>query len=86
MTRKYQIGDGDPCPIDPEHGAMFFLRGTRVQYCSHQTHDGTPGRNGRPSTRSLWPQGHRSFAEAVSQRTVAPSPLPDLDIGELLNA
>lgn len=56
MTRKHDTGDGDPCPLRPEHGNMFVLVGTGgnppMQYCSHVWHD---GHGGVPRTRAVWP-------------------------------
>lgn len=78
----------------PSHGAMYVLQGhPGAQYCPDQSHDGVWTEGGRtPATRRLWPVGYRSFAEAVAQHEAAAeglaplTPLPTLDIGELLNA
>jgi len=58
-------GDGDRCPIDPEHGKMFVLNVS--QYCAHAGHDGTSGNGGKPRTRAFWPKGPDSFAAAVAE-------------------
>lgn len=61
------IGDGDRCPVEPEHGKMLTIRGTDRQYCPHQTHDGIWDKEGhRDPTRSGWPIQHISFAAAVT--------------------
>lgn len=46
---RYDIGDGDRCPLVPEHGKMFRIRATPVtsQRCPHQSHDG--------KSRASWP-------------------------------
>jgi hypothetical protein len=58
-------GDGDPCPITPEHGKML-VRGD-TQYCPHQSHDGdwASGEHRGP-TRAFWPLGNRARAEAFA--------------------
>lgn len=60
-------GDGDRCPLVPEHGIMLVLQGTSgKQHCPHQSHDGTwsASEKKRPPTRSIWPT--KFFAEAVA--------------------
>lgn len=83
-TRHRDVGDGDPCPI---HGQrMTFLKGTTKQYCPDQSHDGIWTKEGKqPGTPAFWPQGHRSFAEAVTRyhdtrNDAAAKELPVLDI------
>lgn len=77
---REDIGDGDPCPVVPAHGRMFYIQGSQVQVCTHQTHDGVWSREGKePPTRSLWPQGHQSFATAVTEYHSQVG-LPTLDI------
>ena len=47
-------GDGDPCPLVPEHGRMESLKGSSPakQWCPNQEHDG----HGKvPGSRSIWP-------------------------------
>lgn len=78
MTKRSDFGDGDICPLVPSHGQMFFLEGTKVQWCAHQSHDGRPEASSLgpvARTRSVWPQGHESFRLAVAQAT-----LPEIDI------
>lgn len=38
MAIRREAGNGDYCPVWPEHGRMFMLPSGR-QYCSHQRHD-----------------------------------------------
>lgn len=52
---RHDYGDGDRCPINPSHGKMYVL--TDHQWCAHAGHEGTPGRDGEPRTRSFWPKG-----------------------------
>ena len=33
-------GDGDPCPLVPEHGRMILVHGNERQWCPNQDHDG----------------------------------------------
>lgn len=35
---KTQVGNGDWCPVDSEHGVMYVLTSGR-QYCPHHAHD-----------------------------------------------
>lgn len=65
MTRRYDTGDGDVCPLNPDHGHMTYLSGTKSQWCPDQSHDGKP--NGGVQTRSFWSQGYRSFEAEVAQ-------------------
>jgi hypothetical protein len=32
------MGNGDPCPINPEHGKMFVLMPSKRQFCPHSDH------------------------------------------------
>jgi hypothetical protein len=66
---------------------MLVIRGTQTQYCPDQGHDGTPGKDGQPPSRSFWPTGFRSFEAALAEYHGAtakaasePSALPTLDI------
>lgn len=66
---------------------MVYLRGTARQHCPHAAHDGTPGKHGRPQQRAFWPQGWKSFADAVAdyrRGTVAEAVthLPDITFTE----
>lgn len=61
---KHDYGDGDRCPLAPEHGKMYVL--TTRQYCSHAAHEGRPGRDGSPRTRAFWPKGDNALAAAVA--------------------
>lgn len=52
---RTDVGDGDRCPLNAEHGHMYVLQssdGAPKQYCSHVAHD---GKGKQPKTRSLWP-------------------------------
>jgi hypothetical protein len=42
-------GNGDPCPLNPDHGLMFVLP-SGTEYCSHTDHD---EHGERPATPSL---------------------------------
>ena len=36
------LGDGDPCPQDPDHGRMYFIGSERkVQWCPNARHKGS---------------------------------------------
>lgn len=83
--RVEQTGDGDTCPLDPEHGRMFVLKtGVVCQYCPNQSHDGVWTPEGKsPKTRKVWPYHH--LAEAVADHlrgtmepTAGEAALPDL--------
>jgi hypothetical protein len=89
-TRKRghaRTGDGDICPVVPEHGYMLVLNGNTTQYCPDQSHDGRPKSHpageARPS-RKLWP--FQYFQQAVTEwrrlgRTTGEvAALPDLTI------
>lgn len=57
---RHDFGDGDRCPLVPEHGRMFVItsEGRRTQRCNHQSHDGRPKMHPEGAsdpTRSLWP-------------------------------
>jgi hypothetical protein len=53
MSRRNDIGDGDPCPLIPQHGNMFVLdTKPPKQYCAHVQHD---GHKEVPRTRAIWP-------------------------------
>lgn len=72
---RSDVGDGDICPLEQAHGRMVYLHGSKRQYCPHQSHD--------TKTRAFWPQGYRSFADAVAgynAPTAVPADLPELDI------
>jgi hypothetical protein len=38
--RLTAYGDGDPCPMDPNHGRMWLTK-HRNQWCPHIAHPGT---------------------------------------------
>jgi hypothetical protein len=62
-------GDGDPCPLDAEHGRMLSIQGTKRQQCPHQSHDGRPKSHPAgplPATPHIWPLEDRALAEAVA--------------------
>ena len=83
MTRKIDsVGDGDTCPLYPEHGAMVVLSGLdpAQQFCPHVMHDGL-GKD-LPASRSRWPL--YGFEDTVKSyiarldRAIKASNLPDL--------
>lgn len=72
---RYEVGDGDPCPLVPEHGKMLLIRNRPTQYCPHQSHD--------TKTRATWPRQFLAAAVATytgSSAGPAATTLPDLDI------
>jgi hypothetical protein len=74
-------GNGDPCPLNPEHGKMYFLNGSTNQYCADQSHDGAPKSapgGPQPMTRKVWPQGSDALRRAVITTT-----LPEIDVALL---
>jgi hypothetical protein len=49
-------GNGDTCPLFPEHGPMLVLEGrVPMQYCPHAQHEGTLGDDGPAASRAMWP-------------------------------
>jgi hypothetical protein len=68
---KGDTGNGDTCPINPEHGHMLVLNSASGrQYCAHVGHEARPERDGHPAvvrTPSLWPSGINSFPAAVEK-------------------
>lgn len=42
-TGKSDLGDGDLCPVNPEHGRMYYVSNSR-QWCPHAWHSSTAGR------------------------------------------
>jgi hypothetical protein len=80
VSRTGDIGDGDTCPLFPQHGNMFTIPGdVPKQYCAHIIHD---GRKDVPATRSIWPlYGLDDTVHTYLKRlekAVAQSDLPDL--------
>lgn len=77
------IGDGDVCPLFPDHGNMFVLKGTDPpqQWCPHSGHLNKPGSEIPPS-RSKWPL--HGFEDSVGtylarlDRAISQAALPDL--------
>lgn len=55
--RGYDYGDGDVCPLFPEHGRMYTIKMSDppMQWCASQVHDGGVGKSGVPASRSRWP-------------------------------
>lgn len=90
LSKRSDIGNGDVCPLFPEHGNMLVLpteKGvTPKQYCPHVDHDGrgksqyTP--EGMPRSRCFWPLF--GFEETVASymarldRAIRDADLPDL--------
>ena len=83
MTRR-SAGNGDVCPLFPEHGQMLVTSGNPPkQLCPHVAHDGAPrGSDGAPRSRALWP--YHGFEESVASymarldRAIRQAKLPDL--------
>lgn len=74
---RYDLGDGDVCPLDRTHGRMYHLKGTSSQRCQSQVHDGKPktAPEGRVwPTRSIWPLGDLALAESVRRYLEAHQP------------
>lgn len=74
--RGSDLGDGDRCPLDPEHGKMYVVARNR-QWCPHSDHAR------KKLTRCYWPL--YDLKEAVAAYTVnKPAPvLDDIDISAL---
>jgi hypothetical protein len=80
MTRRRGngLGDGDYCPLNPDHGQMYFLSGSDRQWCPDVEHAGRLASHPQgpaPATRSYWPKGTDALRKAVIQTT-----LPEIDI------
>jgi hypothetical protein len=85
---RSDIGDGDRCPLFPNHGNMLVLntKGPPKQYCSHVIHDGggVPDDGGHrpPRTRAVWPlYGLEETVQTYLMRldhAIAKAELPDL--------
>lgn len=77
-------GDGDRCPIFPEHGIMYVIQGSDppMQWCPHSAHAGRPGKDGPPMTRAKWPlYGIEEAVAAYNARidyAIKQAGLPDL--------
>lgn len=56
MSTSRDLGNGDRCPVNPEHGNMFVLK-SGTQFCAHSDHveHKVKGVVVRPATRSIWP-------------------------------
>jgi hypothetical protein len=80
----HDTGDGDRCPLFPQHGHMIVVKGSSpaVQWCPHVQHDGGPGKNGEPRSRNRWPL--YGFEDTVQtymarlDRAIRQAGLPDL--------
>jgi hypothetical protein len=63
MERRWALrvrrdtGNGDECPLFPEHGFMLVIPGSDppMQYCPHHGHDGGIGPDAAPPSRNRWP-------------------------------
>jgi hypothetical protein len=80
-------GNGDVCPLFPDHGQMLVLAAkpgaAPRQYCPHHAHDGEGhGEDAIPRSRSMWPL--HGFEESVAtymallDRAIRQAELPDL--------
>lgn len=82
--RRDSVGNGDTCPLFPQHGVMLVLGGSTPvqQVCPHQEHDGGPGKGSAPQSRSVWPL--HGFEDTVAtymarlDRAIREAGLPDL--------
>lgn len=81
---KRSLGDGDLCPLFPEHGHMYSLTEEHppLQYCPHQQHDGGTGTTAAPASRCFWPlYGLEDSVKAYMARldkAIREAGLPDL--------
>lgn len=82
MAKRGEIGNGEECPLFPEHGVMFVLNDAGkppVNYCPHVAHD---GRRDLPRSRNTWPvHGFRESVAAYTarlDRAIREDGLPDL--------
>lgn len=90
MSNRHDTGNGDTCPLFPEHGNMSVLSGSDPpkQWCAHQMHDGQPGKSGVPRSRAIWPL--YGFEESVTayvarlEFAIRTATLPDLSDLEVL--
>lgn len=90
MSKHGDAGNGDICPLFPEHGRMTVLdtKGAPKQWCPHQTHDGGVGKQPAPKSRNLWPL--YGFEDTVNtylarlDHAIARAELPDLSTLEVL--
>ena len=50
-------GDGEPCPLVPDHGRMIITHGAERQWCPNQEHDGKWPAEGirTEATQSFYP-------------------------------
>lgn len=89
MAKRGEVGNGEPCPLFPEHGNMFVLPPQDgqppKQYCPHVDHDGRGSRSqpdSIPRSRNMWPvHGFRESVEAYTarlDRAIREAGLPDL--------
>lgn len=76
MTRRpgdRDIGDGDRCPVNPDHGNMYVIQNAQRQWCVHNDHDGrpksAPGGPQKP-TPNIWPLGDKALADAIAKWTL----------------
>lgn len=84
MSGARDTGDGDLCPLFPQHGHMLVVKGSDPpkQWCPHVGHQGTLGKDGLPISRAMWPL--YGFEDSVKtylarlDRAIAQAGLPDL--------
>lgn len=84
MAARHDTGDGDKCPLFPEHGNMHVIpsAGPPMQRCIHVAHDGRPEGKGAPPSRASWPL--HGFEDSVKtymarlDRAIRQAELPDL--------
>lgn len=78
------VGDGDNCPLFPDHGPMLTINGSNppMQYCPDQMHDGVWGADKAPASRAMWPlygleDTVRTYIARLD-RAIREAALPDL--------
>lgn len=87
---RHSPGDGDACPLFPEHGQMVCLlqEDPPMQFCPAQIHDGKPGRNGVAPSRNIWP--YHGFEDTVKSyfarldKAIREATIEDLEALEVL--
>jgi len=70
MATRSGTGNGDVCPVTPDHGHMLVMSDHTRQYCPHHDHEGRadkPDKPGLMRTRAFWPTGMDSFPKAVAE-------------------
>ena len=90
MAKREDFGNGDVCPLFPDHGRMYVIKDSdpKKQYCPHQVHDGGVRTSGIPASRAMWPlYGFEDTVKTYMARldkAIRESALPDLSDVEVL--